>query len=371
MRRAPRPPTSLVALSLGVLLHGFIAAPARAIPEDIPGDAGLLDDPGGWNEALVPFETSRYRAAATYSRKHAGLALLVVEGDTLVFEGAENGYDLRRAHHLWSGTKTFTCALAAAAQADGLFTLDTTLSATLGLADRRASLTVRDLLSLTSGLSEATEILTGDMLAARPIVADKEAWALREITAVYAPGERFRYAASAFVLFSALAGKALGEDPLAYLERRVLDPIGFRHTAWLRDPAGHAYFSFGAYTTARSWARFGLLLRDDGVFRGQRVLPAGALAPCFTGTTAMPAYGLGVWLNHEARQLWLPPALQGRFASKGPILLPGGPDDLIAAAGYNDNRLYVIPSRSLIIVRFGRGHPAFEDDRLLALLLER
>jgi len=359
------------ALAFAFTLVAALAARALALPEDVAGPAGLLPDGGGWDPA--PRDPQHYRAAAEYSRKHKGLAFLVVKDNTILFEDTENGFEQDRAHHVWSGTKTFTCALALAAEADGKLGLDATLGATLPeipAGDRRAPLTVRDLLSLTSGLSESGPILTSDMLRARPQVRDKEAWSLREITAVYSAGERFRYAASPFVMFSLMLRRAVGEDPVDYLERRILAPIGARQTAWLRDPTGHAWWSFGAYVTARSWARFGMLLRDDGVFRGQRILPAGALGACFKGTAAMPAYGLGMWLNRPAKELLLPPVLQGRFASKGPILLPGGPDDLVAAVGYNDNRLYVIPSQHLVIVRFGSGHPRFEDDAFLALVLK-
>ena len=360
---------------LPVLVAMFLAR-----PDDIPGARGLIGDADDLAVATPdPAAQARYAEAARYSRRTGGLALLVVDGDRIVFEEAENGFDLGRAHHLWSGTKTFACALALAAEADGLFTLDTTLGAVLGpgapgtIDDKRAALTVRDLLSLTSGLSESGDVFTRDMLAARPRIADKEAWALREVTAVYAPGERFRYAASAFVYFSILARHALAEDPLAYLERRLFAPIGFRHLDWMRDPAGNAWFSFGAYTTARSWARFGMLLRDDGVFAGRRLLPAGSAAKCFQGTGAMPAYGIAIWLNKAvtpAQRELLPGVLQGPFASRGEVLLPRGPPDLVAAVGFRDNRLYVVPSRGLVVVRFGTGHARFEDEALLSRLFD-
>jgi len=365
--------------ALALLLVAMGAGGTHAVPDDVPGPEGLLPDAGGWDlvspDGVSGGRSDAYRAASEYSRRHGGLALVVVKDNTILFEEAENGFELDRAHHLWSGTKTFTCALALAAEADGKLGLEATLGETLGSllpggpSDRRASLTVRDLLSLTSGLWESGAILTTDMLRAHPQVLDKEAWTLREIPAVYRPGERFRYAASPFVMFSLMARKALGEDPVDYLARRVLTPIGLRQAGWLRDGAGHAWWSFGAYTTARGWARFGMLLRDDGAFRGQRILPAGAVAKCFQGSAAMPAYGLGIWLNRPAKELLLPPVLHGRFASQGPILLPGGPTDLVAAVGYADNRLYIIPSRGLVIVRYGKGHPGFEDAALLSRLL--
>ena len=49
----------------------------------------------------------------------------------------------------------------------------------------------------------------------------------------------------------------------------------------------------------------------------------------------------------------------------GPIIWNDGPDDLVAAAGHNDQRLYVIPSKDLVIVRLGNGHRRFKDAELL------
>ncbi|MBL8786166.1 MAG: hypothetical protein JNJ59_14805, partial [Deltaproteobacteria bacterium] len=136
--------------------------------------------------------------------------------------------------------------------------------------------------------------------------------------------------------------------------------------------AGRPFFSFGAYATARGWARFGMLLRDDGRFLGREILPPGLLHRCFEPSPAMPAYGLGLWRNAPASNpLWLPPVLHDRFAKKGPILSAEGPADLYAAVGYDDNRLYVIPSRHLVIVRLGAGAGSFTDrdlvNRILAL----
>ena len=139
------------------LVTASLVTPAYALPEDVPGAAGLLPDAGGWPEPAN--EGREYAAAADYSRRHAGLALVVVEGQRVAFEVAHNGFELDRAHHLWSGTKTFACALAVAAEVDGKLGLDTrvgeALAAEVSAADGRAGRTVAELLSLTSGLSEA------------------------------------------------------------------------------------------------------------------------------------------------------------------------------------------------------------------------
>jgi CubicO group peptidase (beta-lactamase class C family) len=358
--------------TLAILALGGHAPTARALPDDLPGPAGLLPDAGD-----LPVTTpdavaaARYAAAARLSDAQKGAALLVIDGAALVFEHYAQGFDPARAHHLWSGTKTFACALVAAAADDGRFDFDTPLGAHWPELDpARGAVTVRQLLSLTSGFGDSPSILTADVLKARPRVADKEAWTIKHIRAEQPPGERYLYAASPFVFLASMARRALGEDPLNYLDRRVLGPIGMPHAGWLRDGAGLPWLALGAYTTARGWARFGMLLRDDGVFRGTRVLGAGRLAECFKGTARMPAYGQGLWLNAPTpRANWIPKVLRGRFAARGPVLWPDGPQDLVAAVGFRDNRLYVIPSRGLVVVRLGYGHPDFNDAALLRAVL--
>ncbi|MFO0747514.1 MAG: serine hydrolase [Myxococcota bacterium] len=352
----------------------LVASAAHAAPRGFDGPDS--DDGGFQSVAPTPEALARYQAAARYSKAHGGRALLVVEGDAVVFEAAQNGYDNHHGHALWSGTKSFACALALAAQADGKLSLDERAAAALpALAENpnADAITVRDLLAFTSGLDDDGDALTIDFSRARPRVADKYRWVVDHIATLARkpPGVGFTYVPSHLALFGALMRAKLGRDPVDYLQEKVLDPIGFHATGWQRDPAGNPAFAFGVYTTPRAWARFGVLVRDDGLFRGRRVLPAGAFGQCFRGSAAMPAYGLTWWLNEpipaELRRL-VPGALGG-LARQGRAFLPDGPADLVVAAGWKDNRLYVIPSRRLVVVRFGEGDDGFADPALLGALL--
>lgn len=373
----PRIARALLALAGALLAPGRAVAAPPAPPDRRGGLTGVLDDDGGFARAAPsPDALTRYEAAAAWSRAHGGRALLVVDGDAVTFEDLENGYDGRHGHALWSGTKSFACALAVAAEADGKLRLDEPVASALPAlrADpRAAAITVRDTLALTTGLADASAILTVDFLSAHPTVRDSYDWITRRAAGLAraTPGASFAYHSTHLALFGAFLRARLGGDPVAWLDARVLDPIGFRRTGWQRDPAGNASFSFGVFTTPRSWARFGVLVRDDGVFRGQRILPAGGLARCFRGSEPMPIYGLTWWLNAplpSERRARVPSALAG-LARDGGAFLPGGPEDLVAAVGWKDNRLYVIPSRHLVIVRFGEGDPGFSDPTLLGLLL--
>lgn len=371
-------------VGLTVLASASQAVAAGPGPELVPMPAPTprVDDGGFAVGVPTPEALARYARAAAYSRAHRGLALLVIEGDAVVFEEAENGHDLAKPVHLWSGTKAFQCALVMAAVADGKVALDERIADTLTewRADpQKAGITVRQLLDFTSGLSDASPILTSD--AASPVqkIPDKSAWALAHLAIATPPGSTFRYHSSHPVMLATFLGRKLGEEPLAYLARRVLGPLGLVPpglvpNAWMRDPAGHAYFAFGASLTPRSWARYGAFLRDRGSFRGQAILPSGLVDRCFVGSESMPAFGAGLWFNGTlttAQRARIPGALTPSFAKAGEAVMAGGPADLVTSAGYRDQRMYLVPSERLIVVRLGRGDPHFVDAELLGLLLPR
>lgn len=318
-----------------------------------------------------PHPDPDYEAAAEYSRRHGGRALLVLVGDEVVFERYQNGASERLERTIFSGTKAFGCALAALAVGDGKLRLDERVADTFpGLAKREtsAAITPRDLLTQTSGLKGGGTPTSGDHL---DWIVDRA-----RLLAGHRPGERFTYGAAHWDLFAALLKARLGEDPIAYLERRLLVPIGMTWSHWKPDGEGQRFLGFGMVTSPRSWARYGMLLRDGGVIDGKRYLEAERVADCWRGSTANPAFGFGWWLNRpmprELKRTAGFPTTLARIVADGEraAILPGGPSDLAMAAGSADTRLYVIPSRGMVIVRFGSSdRPDFTDAELLRPLL--
>lgn len=331
-------------------------------PDPFPSTAGPID----------PERISRFEAATRYSDEHFGRAVLVIEGDRVIWERYRRGLHQDEPKQIFSGTKTFLCAAAVAAEVDGLLDLDQPASRWIGEwrdDPVRSTITGRQLLQQTSGLDSVFPRLAFDALLPFSLVADKQAWAIAQ-PSVSPPGERFEYGCVHMLAFAELFERAAGEPVLDYLERRIFDPIGLDHGRWKHDRSGNTMFSVGARISARDWARFGLLLRDDGVWKGEAVLPPGALAACTQGSEANPAYGLAMWLNQPMDPALVSrlPGTFGSFPPEGP-LLPGGPDDLVGALGWRNNRMYVSPSRDLVIVRNARLLGDYRDSEFLALLL--
>ncbi len=323
------------------------------------------DPPPPTSDALA-----RYRQADAYSRAHHSLVLIVLEGDEIVFDDYQYDYAPHVAHALYSGTKSFSCAIAAAAVDDRLLDLDERVGDTIpefASDPDKVSITVRQLLSLSSGLDPGSNLLWAS--------ADVDKYALALTLDVIAPpGTQFAYGPSHLFVFGALMRRKLelfGENPLDYLSRRVFDPIGLEVTAWRRDGAGNPYIPSGAFLSAPEWAKFGVLLKDGGVWAGERILSAEVLQECFQGTAANPAYGLTFWLNNYVPDaLVVGEEMEMMFPHGTHYIYEDGPADIIVAVGSFNQRMYIIPSRDLVVVRFGWADPTWEDAAFLACLLD-
>ncbi len=316
------------------------------------------------------------RTAARYSAERDGHSFLVWRDERIVFEDYPNGNGPDVAHALASGTKSFWGIAAMCAVADGILTLEETASATLTewkYDERRSKIEVRHLLNLSCGLDPSHELLQG----AR--TRDKYAAALT-VPAVSEPGTVFRYGPAAYFAFGALLERKLvekREDPLAYLERRVLKPIGLSYARWTRDAEGQPALPHGAFLTAREWAKFGAFLVRGGrsAPETEPILDPKLLAQCFEPSPANPRYGLTFWLGFDAEsdvtdgplaKRLLKERTEREIAKLGPALFASFPKDFAMAAGKGKQRLYLFPSWNLVVVRQGESGAEFSDIAQLA-----
>jgi CubicO group peptidase (beta-lactamase class C family) len=316
------------------------------------------------HEGLAPAYRSSLERAAQYSRSHGGLSMVVSRSGEVVFEDYAAGVSPQDAHNLYSGTKSFSCALAVAASMDGLLDLDEPVSSTIGEWKddaKRSTITVRQLLSLTSGL---------DAGGIGKVPGWKEALGAQLL---HEPGTVFRYGPVPFQIFGEVMRRKLGsESPLEYLDRKVFDPICLEVEHWRTAKDGNPKMSAGAFLTARDWARYGQLVARGGRWDDREVLDADLLAECFVGSAANPAYGLAFWLPmRRGGTGWKGASLDTRSEDLHAAHVP---DDLVMAAGVGGQKLYIVPSIELVVARQARkrvvGGWGFEDAAFLAPLFE-
>jgi CubicO group peptidase (beta-lactamase class C family) len=308
-------------------------------------------------------DTASLRRAAEYSKAERGIAVLVMVDGRIIFEDYPNNGSPSQTRILASGTKSFAGILAAAAVQDGLIaSYDERVSETIhewAHDSLRASVTIRQLLDLTSGIEGGPQLNPPSY--GESVTSGHTA----------APGATFQYGPQAFQLFGELLKRKLApnrETVGQYLQRRILTPIEMRVGFWRGLAQGEPQLPHGAYLTAREWAKLGEFVRLKGQWKGQQLIPAELLEQLFVGSSANPAYGMSWWLNVD-----VPATLRNEIRllrdNFGGMDQVPGLEGMVTAAGAFKQRLYVIPSRRMVVVRLGNSvGPQFEDARFLGLL---
>lgn len=305
-----------------------------------------------------------FASAARYSRSHGGLALRVEQGGKVIYESYAPDFSASTPHKIYSGTKNFVAVAALIAGQEGLLNLDEKASETLTewRGDPRRDITINQLLSHTSGLDP-----DGDLIYP---YRDQMAAAIR-VHLIDPPGSRFHYGAVGYQAFGEILRRKLrpqGKSVEGYIKDKVFDPLDIAIADWKHDEAGNSLMHSGLSLSAKEWARFGEFINRVRRWKKKQPIDSQLLAILFTGHGANPAYGLGFWLNRPPPLPRLQTITVLQPAIDGDQLYPGGPKDLVAAIGSEKQRLYMMPSLDLVIVRFGREAPFSDGDFLSRLL---
>ena len=316
------------------------------------------------------------RDAGDYSARRRGSSLLVVQHGKILLEEYANGAEPHMTHQIYSGTKSFfTMATLVAAQ-EGLLRLDEPVAATIpewrGDA-RRGKITIRDLMNFSDGLDPGFHLHSDK-------VADRNSVALRT-PAVAAKGTSFTYGPShGQVLCEVLRRKlaARGMTPFDYLHHKVLNPLGLSAVPHREDIQGNPLVASGFRLTARQWARFGQLLLGSGTVDRRVIVQENWFNQCLRTTRINPMFGLGLWLNNgannsNARETDIENLLEKKWQEQdwhNRCICRSAPADLMAAVGSGYQRLFVIPSLDLVIVRQGEN-AHFSDAEFLRKILRQ
>lgn len=324
--------------------------------------------PAPGNAVSSPPSEANLQLAWQYARQVNSQTMLVMHDGAVIYEQYANGGSVNKPQLLASGSKSLAGIVAQAAVEDGLIRLDDHVAdmvPTWKTDPQKALITYRQLLTLTSGLDP------GDIGGTK----GRSGWNdVLAVPMIAAPGQKFAYGGNPFNAFAAALQPKLGNESYEnYLKRRILDPLGVSVTWVVRFDDGNPQVGGGAAMTARHWAAFGEWVRREGDWNGKRILSRTRLAECFVGTPQNPAYGLSWWLRDpvSADLIRSIPQLQDEVGG-GIVTSTYLPDDLVMAAGAGKQRLYVIPSLKLVVVRQGPVQTAsaqFTDEEFLSRLL--
>ena len=231
-------------------------------------------------------------------------SVMVLRHGHVVAEGWWAPYGPDEPHLLYSLSKSFTATAAGLAAAEGLLSFEEpVVSYFPELADaatdeRSRRMLVRHLAAMASGHVEDTFERIMQLDRDEPVRAFLGLPPERE------PGSVFCYNNGATYVLGAIVQRVTGQTLLGYLRPRLLDPLGIGPGYWRQHPAGRELGFSGLHLRTEDLARFGQLYLDDGVWRGERLLPQGWVADASALHTPNPAEPNPDWQQGYGYQLW-------------------------------------------------------------------
>jgi CubicO group peptidase (beta-lactamase class C family) len=228
-----------------------------------------------------------------------------------------------------------------------------------GATDPRREIEVEHLLRMTTGLA-LDETNSGFDPSSQMVYLHNDMAGFAVKAAMIAPpGTRWTYSSPTTQLLARIIRDITGgpEQTLAFAWRELFNPLGMREVTLEFDGAGTLQGSTYMLASARDWARFGLLYLNDGVIGGRHILHEDWVD--FSAAATLDTdYGAGFWTNRSEHE-----------NAKGRVRL-GIPRDAFFASGDLGQRIVIIPSQHLVIVRLGDSVDPTGDIRGLGRLVK-
>ncbi len=272
-------------------------------------------------------------------------SLMVLKDGEIIYERYANGHKPEELHVMWSISKSFTAFAVCLAAEDGLLDLNDKvysyfpeISMPESNRDWREALTIRNLLTMSSGLKEER---LGEVIASSICPDDYRDfdWAESALSSdmVFAPGEKFYYNSMNTYILSVIVSKVTGKTVAQYIDERVFGHLGIDEWIWEESPQGYSAGGWGLYIKAEDLAKFGLLWLNKGVWNGHRIIGEEWITEA-TGCHIIPHEGQ---CNGYGYQVWLYLHDSFRFhGSRGQIMLaiPEKNMILVATSAHNDDQ---------------------------------
>ena len=222
----------------------------------------------------------------------------------------------------------------------------------------QSAITVRHLLDMRSGLlAQNFSLEPGNIWSRAYLHPVHERIMVEDYPLTDPPGSVYEYSNVTSELVALVIEAATGRRYAEFVGTELLRPIGAAGgEVWINRPGGLAHSGCCILLPARTWLRLAILVEQDGVWNGRRLLPPGFVREMSTGTAQNPWYGMGLWVAgpFTERRGFINPARPGpRVLHSEPFLAA----DLVMFDGNSNQVAWIVPSEDLVILRVGDQPP--------------
>jgi hypothetical protein len=277
---------------------------------------------------------------------------LVIHKGNPVVESYRTGFNEKTRFLSWSMAKSFTNALAGIMVKEKLLSIEQKAGIREWQSDNRKEITVNHLLQMESGLEWNEEYGNRSDVTLMLYKHDDFAQFAADHKPASPPGTKWYYSSGTTNIVNRIMRNCFSSDSAYYAHAttELFHKTGMANAIFETDAAGTLVGSSYVYATVRDYGRFGLLYLNDGVFNGERILPAGwATYSATPSPNSKDNYGAFFWLN------------RGGYC-------PDVPRDMFSCNGHDGQRIFIIPSKNLVVVVVGyspKSQGSMDFNRLL------
>ena len=294
-------------------------------------------------------DAARLQDAFDFATEHRSQSVVVVRHGCLAGSSRLDALTGQQKLEGWSMTKAVTALVVGRAVTLGKFDIDKPIGPLYPEADKaHKALTPRQLLTMSSGL----RLTWGRDFNGTELMPDRIKDAL-SLEFDHRPGTYWAYGQSPVSLLLNAVQRSVREDIQSWTQKHLFGPIGITRDQWTwdRDRAGNTQGWAHLQMFPSAWARIGHLVLRNGNWNGRQLIRREYLRQATSSSGANHAYGFFFWLNGKDSFVMASP--NGYDAGKG-TLVPKAPADSIIMAGQDEQRIYIVPSLDLVVVRLGQ-----------------
>jgi CubicO group peptidase (beta-lactamase class C family) len=302
--------------------------------------------------AQEDLRTTDVADAINYADTHLRASVQIFRNNCRVAAGLPDPITDNVAYEVFSSTKSVISILTGIAYDHHELELSDPIGKYLphgpGWGDKaHRAITIRDLLTETAGLRESI-LAEFASVGTDPNIAQE---ALAQ-PLVHKPGTFFEYTQRVPDLLAYVVQRAVGVDLQTFAQHQLFSRVGIPLDSyfWLRDRSGDTYGYANLFIPPVQFAKLGLLMVNDGVWRGHRVLSSRYIRMLSTPSATNRCYGFLFWVNsgNSCTSANIPSAQTIHHR-----MIPAAPRDLYAMVGALQQNNFIIPSLNLTVTWTG------------------
>ena len=271
--------------------------------------------------------------------------LMILHGGEVISECVRDGYEVNMWRLSHSMSKTVTGMAIGMLIDEGALTLEdrvVDIFPEVAYKDKAfASITVRHLLSMTSGVSFGE---------AGSVTEHEWTRAFFESPLKFAPGTAFAYNSMNSYILARIVERKSGMRFVDYLAPRLFLPLHITNYFWEQSYEGCAKGGWGLYLSMESWAKIGYMVLSGGTFESRRILSEW-------------------WIEESTRKQADSPTVNGDF-NYGYHLWVDRHDEDVLFNGMLGQNVWINPKNGIVVVMICGNNELFQDSPALEIVRE-